>query len=686
MRLRNWLLTGTSLGMLAFAPMSAAHAQSADLTAAYNAYVAAQGTSDEDAAKTALQELCITEGFASLDDCVAALGASSGAAAPAEEATPPAEEAAPPAEEAAPPAEEVAPPAEEVAPPAEEAAPPAEEAAPPAEEAAPPAEEVAPPAEEVAPPAEEAAPPAEEAAPPAEEAAPPAAEVAPPAEEVTPPAEEATPPAAETPAENADDALKQLIQAVDEYNAGTEELDKGNTDQGNQQIAAAQAKIDAICVAAGFADSAACLENFNLTLNPLPGAQPEKQAEQPMAEPPAANEAVTPDAVEVLPDTVKPEEAAPILDSTKEQDVMTEEGNAPPPADKPVAEEPAAPPPETDKDAQAKIEPPAQQQSVEEEKGVQVTGFDFTPPPSQDNKKDDKKNGGKKDDKPGQKADDGFVFKLNFQLVINNPKQDRDRMYDQREDEIYYEDLSRGRVRETIIHPNGVKIVTIRNKYGDVLARSRFTPDGREYVLASYDDRNDRDRGDFYVDWKDPGDDLPPLRLTIPARDYILDADDADEEEIAFFLDQPPVEQVRRIYTIDEVKRSARIRDTVRRLEVGGLTFNSGKATISRDQVGSLSTVAKAMLNLLDKNPAETFLIEGHTDAVGPDASNLVLSDERAATVARILTDFYDIPAENLTTQGYGERYLKVKTQGAERINRRVTIKRVTSLITYASN
>ena len=66
------------------------------------------------------------------------------------------------------------------------------------------------------------------------------------------------------------------------------------------------------------------------------------------------------------------------------------------------------------------------------------------------------------------------------------------------------------------------------------------------------------------------------------------------------------------------------------------------------------------------------------------DNSNLVLSDKRAATVARILTEFYDVPAENLVTQGYGERYLKVKTEAAEKINRRVTIKRITSLITVA--
>ena len=40
------------------------------------------------------------------------------------------------------------------------------------------------------------------------------------------------------------------------------------------------------------------------------------------------------------------------------------------------------------------------------------------------------------------------------------------------------------------------------------------------------------------------------------------------------------------------------------------------------------------------------------------------------------------IPPENLTTQGYGEQYLKVPTQGPERLNRRVTVRRITPLLT----
>jgi len=50
--------------------------------------------------------------------------------------------------------------------------------------------------------------------------------------------------------------------------------------------------------------------------------------------------------------------------------------------------------------------------------------------------------------------------------------------------------------------------------------------------------------------------------------------------------------------------------------------------------------------------------------AVGSDVDNLSLSDRRAESVALVLSQQFGVPAENLTTQGYGEQYLKIPTQG----------------------
>lgn len=241
----------------------------------------------------------------------------------------------------------------------------------------------------------------------------------------------------------------------------------------------------------------------------------------------------------------------------------------------------------------------------------------------------------------------------------------------------YYDELPRGRLRETIVRPGGYEIVTVYDRYGDILQRSRIDRNGNEYLMIYAPEYDDNPRAAIF----DVGYDLPPMRLTIPVRDYIVDVATDPERDFYNFLSLPPVERVERVYTIDEVRHSARLRDKVRRIDLDTIHFTTGSAEVSLSQAKTLRKVANAMQKVLAKDPGETFFIEGHTDAIGSDRSNLVLSDQRAESVANLLTDVYDIPAENLVTQGYGERFLKIRTQTAEQQNRRVTIRRVTPLV-----
>ncbi|MCW5720156.1 MAG: OmpA family protein [Devosia sp.] len=714
MRLKNWLLTGTSIGLLALAPLSA-NAQDGDLQAAYEAYAAAQASGDAaalQAAQGTLTELCIVAGYTSLDECIAAL--SGGGQPPAIEEPLP---EAPPAEQ--PPVEE--PPVEI---PAEQPPAPSPEA--PVEQPAEPTPEI--PLEEPADPQPEAPVELPQDAPKAEEqpAQPPAPEP------VMEPAPAAQQPQAVAPQI---DYAAPLAAQVDVFNAAVADLMAGvDAADAQARIEGARAEIARLCAEAGFADEASCLANFGLQLPQIPAIPARPSSEQPPAPPPSPETppqqpsssagapppppapeqpVLTPEGApaEIIPDLpagITQEQVAPVLDSAK--DVIpapAADGSAAsvPPAP-PQPEAPPPPPPQSDEAAQARLEIPrdAAVMSAVSEQGkiIEAPAVQTALPPNvtivnQTNVVNNVTNINNTTTNIGQQnnvqqnnvqplapgeAITQVILQVGTQLVVNSIGQDTDRFYNPQQDEVYYETLSNGRVRETITRPDGSQVVTIRNANGDILRRSRVLPDGREVVLAYFDDRYDQD----LLTWRDPAADLPPLRLNIPVRDYVLDAEYADEEDVQVFFRQPPVEQVTRLYSIDEVKRSARIRDTVRRLEVGNLTFDTGAATIGRDQVGSLSVVANAMLDLLRQNPAETFLIEGHTDAVGSDISNLRLSDLRAATVARILTDFYGVPPENLATQGYGERYLKIRTEAAERENRRVTIRRITPLITLASN
>ena len=138
--------------------------------------------------------------------------------------------------------------------------------------------------------------------------------------------------------------------------------------------------------------------------------------------------------------------------------------------------------------------------------------------------------------------------------------------------------------------------------------------------------------------------------------------------------------------TIREFKRRPDLRRQARSIDIQSINFAFGSAAISSSQYDKIENIADALQRILRRAPGARVLIEGHTDAVGTAASNLVLSDARAASVAQILTEAYHIPPENLATQGYGSSFLKIQTDGPERVNRRVVIRRITPLITVASS
>jgi len=71
------------------------------------------------------------------------------------------------------------------------------------------------------------------------------------------------------------------------------------------------------------------------------------------------------------------------------------------------------------------------------------------------------------------------------------------------------------------------------------------------------------------------------------------------------------------------------------------------------------------------------FLIEGHTDSVGTEESNLILSQDRATMVKMWLVREMKIPADRIETVGFGASRLIAPasgTQEEQQINRRVEI------------
>ncbi len=128
--------------------------------------------------------------------------------------------------------------------------------------------------------------------------------------------------------------------------------------------------------------------------------------------------------------------------------------------------------------------------------------------------------------------------------------------------------------------------------------------------------------------------------------------------------------------TVREFKRRPDLRRMAPSIDIQSINFAFGSAEIPFSQYRKVENIADALSQLLDRRPNSKVLIEGHTDAVGSDGSNLLLSERRAASLRRVLVREFGIPGYALDTVGYGEDFLLVQTQQENWRNRRVTLVR----------
>ncbi len=81
---------------------------------------------------------------------------------------------------------------------------------------------------------------------------------------------------------------------------------------------------------------------------------------------------------------------------------------------------------------------------------------------------------------------------------------------------------------------------------------------------------------------------------------------------------------------------------------------------------------------LIQKNPDSLFTIEGHTDTIGSEESNLGLSQRRANAVVSWLMNSLHLPADRIRAVGLGKSHPLVSPRGSaeqQSLNRRVEIK-----------
>jgi outer membrane protein OmpA-like peptidoglycan-associated protein len=102
------------------------------------------------------------------------------------------------------------------------------------------------------------------------------------------------------------------------------------------------------------------------------------------------------------------------------------------------------------------------------------------------------------------------------------------------------------------------------------------------------------------------------------------------------------------------------------------ITFDYNSAVISAKAQPAVQALGKALGS--DDLKGSTFLVAGHTDAIGGDAYNQDLSERRADSIKRYLVDKFGIAGSDLVTVGYGKSKPKDPAHPMDPGNRRVQV------------
>jgi outer membrane protein OmpA-like peptidoglycan-associated protein len=102
------------------------------------------------------------------------------------------------------------------------------------------------------------------------------------------------------------------------------------------------------------------------------------------------------------------------------------------------------------------------------------------------------------------------------------------------------------------------------------------------------------------------------------------------------------------------------------------IRFEYNSADISKASVQAVQELGKALSDPTLKG--STFVVAGHTDAVGGEEYNQGLSERRADTIKKYLTEKYGINGSDLVTVGYGKTKPKDANAPMDPVNRRVQV------------
>ena len=203
-----------------------------------------------------------------------------------------------------------------------------------------------------------------------------------------------------------------------------------------------------------------------------------------------------------------------------------------------------------------------------------------------------------------QEPDKRVIVKQDNRVIIQHDETERMRRV------VPNARIERGASGSTVTvvdRPGSGKVVSETDSSGQLVRRYRRGDDGRETNIIDNRRKNRLGRdiavgvgiGAGIVAGAAIIDSLvrvPAPRVTIPRDKYIVRYQGASEDDVYEALNAPPVDRIDRRYTLDQVRATPRLRDSMRRVDLDDINFEFGSWQVGEAEYSKLERVARAML------------------------------------------------------------------------------------------
>jgi OmpA-OmpF porin, OOP family len=187
-------------------------------------------------------------------------------------------------------------------------------------------------------------------------------------------------------------------------------------------------------------------------------------------------------------------------------------------------------------------------------------------------------------------------------------------------------------------------------------------------IIRNYQNAAKRSGGVVVADWKGDNWAGTSLKLSQAGKETWVQVDARDGSYVLTIVEKGEMAQD---VVMDAGAMGTALKETGK-VALYGIYFDFGKSVVKPESTPALTEVSK----LLKQVPTLTLFVVGHTDMVGDPASNMRLSQDRAAAVVAALTGQFKVPAARLRPMGCGP-YAPVATNATEEgraKNRRVEL------------